>query len=119
MGADIEGSGSGSGGVGSSFKITLDWDETTPPSGVSYTTTTNAKDTVSIYHGLGTRDVIVDVLDLQATADNLNNNPYDGLDIGHSGHVIVTRDTDNTVKLLFGSANDTGFEYRVLVQKIG
>ena len=117
MGADIEVIGSG--GVGSSYKITLDWNETTPPSGVSYTTTTNDKDTVSIYHGLGTRDVIVDVLDLQVTADNLNNNPYDGLDIGHSGHVIATRDTDNTVKLLFDHAVGTGNEYRVLVQKIG
>ena len=132
------------------YKITLDWGSS--QTGVTYYATDGASNNfgtnvnvAEVTHGLGTRDVIVSVVDLNAgdaggtnpgtspthaqwlanaegtagAGDNLNYNPYDGTDIGHSGHIVVNRYSDNVVRLVFGIYPTTGFEYRVLVIKVG
>ena len=85
-------------------------------------------DIVKITHNLGTRDVLVDVIEFNnplptppGGGDPVGyyNEEYAGMDIGHSGHVIAVRDTTNTVSLKFDQLNDIGAQYRVLIQKVG
>jgi hypothetical protein len=81
-------------------------------------------DIVKITHNLGTRGVLVDVIEYNNPLPGANpagyyNEEYAGMDIGHSDHVIVVRDTTNTVTLKFGNLNDIGAQYRVLIQKVG
>ena len=109
------------------YKITLVWEDTSGQTGVTYSQTYTSGtdyDTVEITHGLGTRDVLVDVLDLPpAGATNYGSGPYVGLDMGFTEHVDVTRNSNTTVKLVFGGTDDNfpvaDLEYRVLVIKVG
>ncbi len=133
MGAEIKGSGSGSVGANSSYKITLDWGSA--QTGVTYYSSdgeannfTPGNETVNVVevtHGLSSRDVIVSVIDLNAgsaggtspthaqwlanaegaagAGNNMNYNYQDGTDIGHSGHIVVNRYSDSVVRLAFGA----------------
>jgi len=120
MAAEITGSGDSS--TSSGYVLDLTWSNSSG-GGVTYShdsTSGGAHDTVEITHGLGTRNVIVDVIDLQSSSsDNLNDRAYDGVDIGHTQHVVVNRNGDNTVKLFFNGARTTGWQYKILVQKVG
>ena len=122
MAAEI--TGSGGSGASSGYVLDLTWsNDSSAVSGVTYShdsTSGSAYDTVEITHGLGTRNVIVDIIDLQSSgSDNLNDRAYDGVDIGHTQHVVVNRNGDNTAKLFFNGARTTGWQYKILVQKVG
>tara|TARA_Y100001963_G_scaffold42905_1_gene60141 strand:+ start:16922 stop:17320 length:399 start_codon:yes stop_codon:yes gene_type:complete len=132
MGARITGSGTGSGS--SSYKVSITWIAWTIGLGSPYTdsgtgltwvkhASGNYYDSVKFTHGLGTRDVIVDVIEMTSQSNPSSfpnyNKQYAGMDIGHDAHVVAERDTTNTVTLQFDGDNPTGTVYRVLVTKIG
>ena len=128
MAAEITGSGSGDGSSSASYATTITWIAYTTGShgtGLTFSDTdggdaaANGYDTVQFTHGLGSTDVIVDVIELTRPSGSYYNQQNAGLDIGHNQHVIAVRDGANTCKLIFYNYNPVNSTYKVLVQKVG
>jgi len=128
MAAEITGSGDSS--SSSSYATTITWIAHTTGShgtGLTFSDTENSDsathgyDTIQFTHGLGSTDVIVDVIELTrpSGSGSYYNQQNAGLDIGHTQHVIAVRDGANTCKLIFYNYNPVGSTYKVLVQKVG